>query len=1338
MADEQYRALLEIHRRWIGYVQPVGLVVAPVALVRHGIGADRNVAATQVRLAEHIVTDRDQPPRIADLQAFLQDLLGWQADDIVPAPDDLAVPLPELGTTLRPTFAVRDPAPVTDASPWQMLIGVEPDFTDLDAKGTTGQGGGQGNDARAWAAAPQARFERLLRATEIPVGLLTNGAEFRLVYAPRGEASGHATFRLAQMQEVGGRPILSAFLMLLESERLFGHPADRLPRLLEESRRYQNEVSAKLSSQVLNGLYELLRGLHAADLRTGTTRLADLAERNPDHIYAGLLAVMMRLVFVLYAEERGLFPEDSIWAQNYALGGLFVRLRDDAALHPDTMDDRYGAWAQLLALFRIVHSGVAHGQRLRLVARRGALFDPDRFPFLEGRATATDPPDPPRVSDGTVWRILQGLMLLDGERLSYRTLDVEQIGAVYETMMGFTVQLTPGRALAVRSAKRGGAAAVVDLDALLATNAGKRAEALAAQAERKATPRLATALKAADSVEALAAALASVQDTDATPRLVPKGTLVLQPTAARRRSGSHYTPRSLTEPIVRTALRPVLARLGEDPAPEAILELKVLDPAVGSAAFLVETCRQLAEVLVSAWSRRGATPEIPPDEDPVIHARRLVAQRCLYGVDPNPMALDIAHLSLWLTTLAKEHEFTFLSHALRRGDSLLGLDVEGIAALSWAPANEAPLAAALVRPKIARAEQERVRIRAALDWMGEAELRPLLDRADAELREVRAIGDAVIGAFFSGTNARARKEAREALADAYGAAGEVWRAKLAAFVAVPRRLTPKLTPFHWPVEFPEVFDRANPGFDVVVGNPPYAGKNTIAEGHPAGYVEWLQALHPGAHGNADLVAHFFRRAFTLLRRDGCFGLIATNTIRQGDTRETGLRPILSAGGTIIAARRRLVWPGAAAVVVSVVHVLKGPADAPPVLDGKTVSRISAFLVEGEQDATPAALRANAGIAFQGSILLGMGFTFDDRTKDPAANRLAERERLIRNDRNAERIRPYIGGDEVNNSPTHAFHRYVIDFSDFPLQREELGFAWTEASDEQRAECLHRGIVPSDYPDPVAADWPDLLPIVEERVKPERAAQGDEGGKRLWWRFLRPRPEMHRAIRGLDRALAINCGACPHMGFAFLPNDLVYANTLDILALDSFDRFALLQSRVHEVWARFFASSLEDRLRYTPTDCFETFPLPNADVDRSAMERAGKEYYEARAALMQSTNKGLTETYNRFNDPEDQDPAIIHLRELHAAMDRAVLDAYGWTDLRPVAIHEREWEAQDDDEKPAPWRLRWPEADCDTVLARLLDLNRSRHEAETQAAPTATPARKRRGRASPTSTAPLFE
>src|SRR5262249_30088451 len=149
--------------------------------------------------------------------------------------------------------------------------------------------------------------------------------------------------------------------------------------------------------------------------------------------------------------------------------------------------------------------------------------------------------------------------------------------------------------------------------------------------------------------------------------------MILQPSDERRRSGSHYTPRLLTEPIVRTTLRPIFERLGPNPRPQQILDLKVCDPAMGSGAFLVEACRQSAEALVRAWHAHDVVPVIPPDEDEILHARRIVAQRCLYGVDKNAMAVDLAKLSLWLATLAKDHPFRFLDHALRCGDSLVGL-----------------------------------------------------------------------------------------------------------------------------------------------------------------------------------------------------------------------------------------------------------------------------------------------------------------------------------------------------------------------------------------------------------------------------------------------------------------------------------------------------------------------------------------------------------------------------------------------------------------------------------------------------------------------------------------
>ena len=358
---------------------------------------------------------------------------------------------------------------------------------------------------------------------------------------------------------------------------------------------------------------------------------------------------------------------------------------------------------------------------------------------------------------------------------------------------------------------------------------------------------------------------------------------------------------------------------------------------------------------------------------------------------------------------------------------------------------------------------------------------------------------------------------------------------------------PPLAPFHWEIQFPEVFERANPGFDAIVGNPPFAGKNSVAAANVAGYPDWLKQVHAGSHGNADQVAHFFRRAFDLVRRDRAFGLIATNTIAQGDTRSTtGLRWICTHGGEIYRAWRRVRWPGLAAVVVSVLHVHKGPFTGVRRLDDAVTDRITAFLFHRGGHDDPARLEANAGKSFQGSIVLGMGFTFDDTDTKGVASSLAEMRRLIdENPRNREAIFPYIGGHEVNTSPTHAHHRHVINFRDYPLRRDDLDEPWAGADDDMRREWLRRGIVPLDYPDPVAADWPELVRIVEERVKPERMKLGDNGDarrrKEKWWLWGRYTPALFGAVAGRPRVLAIS-RVGQQAALAFLPAGMVYAET----------------------------------------------------------------------------------------------------------------------------------------------------------------------------------------------------
>ena len=257
-----------------------------------------------------------------------------------------------------------------------------------------------------------------------------------------------------------------------------------------------------------------------------------------------------------------------------------------------------------------------------------------------------------------------------------------------------------------------------------------------------------------------------------------------------------------------------------------------------------------------------------------------------------------------------------------------------------------------------------------------------------------------------------------------------------------------------------------------------------------------------------------------------------------------------------------------------------------------------------------ALAANAGKSFIGSYVLGMGFTFDDTDTKGVATSLAEMSRLIAaHPDNRGVIFPYIGGSEVASSPTLAHHRYVINFGDM-----------------SETECRRR--------------WPDLMSIIETNVKPERMAQNDRRAKELWWQFIRTRPELQAAIAGLKRVLVAGSQASTHYALAFLPAGLVYSSNLSVFAVDSYASFATMQSRVHEVWARFFMSTMKDDLAYTPSSCFEPFPFAAEWQVNPVLEIAGKAYYECRATLMVQRNEGLTKIYNRFHDPDERDPEIV--------------------------------------------------------------------------------------------------
>jgi hypothetical protein len=1296
---------------WMGHVQPTGLVLAASVLARHLLVPPEQARADSdaVRV---LLSEKDNGPALSDPWAFFQPILGWRTAQVAGAPGaaelppDLCARVEESETDLVPHWAVSDP----DGG-WQILVRIEARGVKPDERGAL----------EGWEATPHQRLERLLRETGVPTGLLLTDEELRFVYAPRGETSGFMAFPLRSLGDVGGRPMLGGLKLILSSFRLHNDaPDQRLKALLKASRDAQAEVSTKLASQVLGALHELLRGLHAAD----QARIEALAAQRPEHLYDGLLTVLLRLVFLLYAEDRDLIPSRSdaearALYESYGVRALYARLLDDMAHHEETMDERRGAWPRLLALFRLVHRGDGRGW---IRGRGGKLFDPSAFPFLQGQESPEDPPAPANVSDGCILRILDLLVSLGGEKLSYRTLDVEQIGSVYETVMGFTVETRPGPALAIRAGKNDKTPVFVDVAALAAKKGADRAKFLKEEASRNALPdRVAKALSAATDMASVVEALRPIVDERGSPggHPSPPGTPLLQPTNERRRTGSHYTPRSLTEPIVKHALEPAFERLGAEARPEKILDLKVCDPAMGSGAFLVEACRAIGERLVAAWARWPDTrPKIPDDEDEALHARRLVAQRCLYGVDKNPRAVDLARLSLWLATLARDHEFTFLDHALKCGDSLVGLTPTQIAAAHWDESKPGlPLFRQLVKDRVAEAMKARAEIQSAPDDTTRAIQEARHWALEGRLAPIRTMGDAVLSAFFAADKAKAREKKRADVESFLAGSMEAQWEKLDAAAASLGAGEHPVRPFHWEVEFPEVFARKDGGFDAIVGNPPFLGGSRISSLEGKSYAAWLQAMHEGAHGNADLVAHFFRRAFGLLRKGDVFGLIATNTIGQGDTRASGLTAILQNGGAILRTRRRLKWPGEAAVVVSVVHVIKGAVQS-PVLDGRQVRRISAYLVEGDLDTSPTGLSANAGVAFMGSKIYGQGFTFDDvaAAKGEAESLETMRALLAKDPSNAERVFPYIGGEEVNTDPRHAHHRCVIDFADFPLRRNPSLKRWSEMTPCEREDTLRDGIVPVDCPDPVAADWPDLLDIVEYRVKPARLKLKDEGiaaqRKRFWWRYGSRSVGLYTAIAPLERVFVINAAATPHHSIAALPSDHIYSHKLIVFATEHWSGFALLQARAHELWSSRFGATrgAADDLTYNPTDVFRTFPFPENFETGPTLEAAGEAYHAFRANLMIERNEGLTKTYNRFHARTERAPDIARLRTLHAEMDDAVLHAYGWDDL--TARARPEFIEQDADEGKTPkTRFDWPAEFKDEVLARLLALNATRAAAE---------------------------
>jgi hypothetical protein len=285
---------------------------------------------------------------------------------------------------------------------------------------------------------------------------------------------------------------------------------------------------------------------------------------------------------------------------------------------------------------------------------------------------------------------------------------------------------------------------------------------------------------------------------------------------------------------------------------------------------------------------------------------------------------------------------------------------------------------------------------------------------------------------------------------------------------------------------------------------------------------------------------------------------------------------------------------------------------------------------------------------------------------------SEAQALLTEDaRNRDVLFPYVSGDDLTRSPTHEASRWVINF-----------FAWSA----ERAET-----------------YPSCYQVAEERVRPEVMAKGDSyaGWAERWWQFWRVRDELYDSIRPFDRVLVIAV-VSKVVQPVFVPTDQVFAHKVAVFSYDDDFHFGLFTSAFHWWWVLKTSSTLETRINYSPTDCFETFPQPPYT---DGIDLAGRALNEHRAALMVRNDEGLTKTYNRVHNPDDSSPGIPELRELHVALDVAVREAYGWSDLDLQHGFR---------ETPQGRRFTFGGAVETEVLDRLLELNHRRYAEEVAA------------------------
>lgn len=1112
---------------------------------------------------------------------------------------------------------------------------------------------------------PHSLVQEYINITEHLYALVTNGLRLRLLRDnSRLIKQSYIEFDLQAMMEENHYADFAVMVRLLHATRmpqkLDTGDESWIEKYHQDSLDSGSRIREKLSEAVEKSILLLANGfLQHPDNEVLRDAIKDKS-LTADQLYQLQLRLIYRLLFLFVIEERQLiFPQNidnhirAIFSRYYSLS----RLRDLSESRSLEEGDYSDLWISLKQTFRLFEDS-AYGSRLGVQPLNGELFGPGGLKILDNcslsnKALLACIANLSRYSDDSGRQMI---------RVNYAGLNVEEFGSVYEGLLEYAPHVEQ-------------------------------------------------------------------QNSRWTFRFV-KGT-------ERSSSGTHYTPDELVLPLIKHSLdyiiqdklksplekaekKPYDAKKGKLPQDsvdanlvkkeqeEGLLSIKVCDVACGSGHILLNAARRIAQSLATV--RSG---EEQPSPEVLRPAIRDVISHCIYGVDKNPLAVELCKVALWLEAHNPGEPLSFLDHRIKCGDAIVGLAhmqelQNGISDEAFKPLPDDDKTVCRIlrdKNKAERAEQKQreeyakilfkgvgnlAHAFAQLDAMPDRNPRHVCDKSEAymalisgkEYMRLKTLADIQTAQFFV-----PKEKAGDCITDGTFREYLAGRAMQGQAVAKAMALAIEKRFFHWFLEFPEVM--ANGGFDCILGNPPFLGGQKISGMFSKNYLEYLKIAYAPA-GSCDIVTYFYRRIFTIIRDKGFQSLLATNTIAQGGAREGGLDVITKSGGTINHAVRSMRWPGAAAVEVALVTIYKGQWTGTLTLNRKPVQQITSYLDDAEELGNPFPLKQNAGKSFQGSIVLGKGFILT----------LEEAQRLIELDpKNKEVLFPYLNGDDLNSRPDQSPSRWVINFHDWPLEK--------------------------------AHQYKEPFRIVEEKVRPERTRLKPDGTFVLrkplpqkWWIYAEKRPALYRTIEPLEQVLVINNHSKLPI-FSFIMKQYVYSHALTIIAQDNFWTFCMLNSSFHEQWAWKYGSTMgASTLRYTPSALFETFPFlritSKNNLDK--LNTMGKDYFDLRNNIMLELNLGLTNIYNQYHESNlgenltsaETIDKICELHHLHTKIDKAVLEAYGWDKDGPdgpsIDLRHDFYEV---DYLPENDRIRFtihPDARRE-ILKRLLLLNHRIHEEE---------------------------